>query len=71
MEAASPRTAAAVTVTEEDRREAGNTINRILVLKLRAKQKKITWTEDTVDNEHLNRKSSKSKIGLTRAMVGF
>lgn len=64
MEPANPRTAAAVTVTEEARQEAGHTNNRILVLKLRAKQKKITWTEDTVDNEHLNRKSSKSTIRL-------
>jgi protein phosphatase 1 regulatory subunit 11 len=48
-----------VTVTEPERVEAGQTINRILVLKLRQKQKKISWTEDTVDNEHLGRKSSK------------
>lgn len=51
-----------VTVVEPERLEAGATINRILVLKLRQKQKKITWTDDTVDNEHLGRKSSKRKI---------
>jgi hypothetical protein len=24
-------------------------------------QKKVTWTEDTIDNEHMNKKKSKSK----------
>lgn len=57
-----------VTVTEPDRVEAGQTINRILVLKLRQKQKKISWTEDTVDNEHLGRKSSKRKNTLDLEM---
>jgi hypothetical protein len=57
-----------VTVTEPERVEAGQTINRILVLKLRQKQKKISWTEDTVDNEHLGRKSSKRKNTLDLVM---
>lgn len=51
-----------VVITNPAEREAGTTINRILVLKLREKQgKKVKWTEDTVDNEFLNKKSSKRK----------
>lgn len=55
-----PSSSVTVTVSEPERLEAGQAINRILVLKLRQKQKKITWTDDTVDNEHLGKKSSKS-----------
>jgi len=32
-------------------------------LKLRL-SKKVTWTEDTVDNEHMNKKKSKSKLHM-------
>ncbi len=49
-----------VTVTEQlqSRQE---TKSKVLVLKLREVRKsKITWAEDTVDNEHLGKKSSKS-----------
>lgn len=32
-----------------------------LVLRLQEKKNKITWTDDTIDNEKLNKKSSKRK----------
>jgi len=34
---------------------------KVTELKLKL-QKKVTWTEDTIDNEHMNKKRSKSKI---------
>lgn len=33
-----------------------------LVLRLQEKKNKITWTDDTIDNEKLNKKSSKRKL---------
>lgn len=46
-----------VLVTVKDEQEKNNV--KDLKLKL---PKKVTWTEDTVDNEHMNKKKSKSKI---------
>jgi hypothetical protein len=35
---------------------------KVVIKDLKLKlQKKVTWTEDTVDNEHMNKKKSKSK----------
>jgi hypothetical protein len=55
---------ATVTITDPQQVQAGETINRILILKLRQKEKKIKWSEEVIDNEHLGRKSSKSKIAF-------
>ena len=35
-----------------------------LVLRVKEKKTKITWTDETVDNEHMNKKSSKSELRL-------
>lgn len=39
-----------------------------LTLKL---PKKVTWTEDTIDNEHMNKKKSKSKINLNQLLLNY
>jgi hypothetical protein len=46
-----------VTLTEDKKEE-----DKKLVLKLKEKKNKITWTEDTVDNENMGKKSSKRMI---------
>ncbi len=52
------RPASTATVTETT---TTKTAPKQLVLRLKeTKKAAITWTEDTVDNENLNRKSSKS-----------
>ncbi len=50
-----------ITITEPERVNAANTINRILTLHLR-ERKKVKWAEDVVDNENMGKKSSKSKL---------
>mmetsp|Transcript_31334 Transcript_31334/g.23281 ORF Transcript_31334/g.23281 Transcript_31334/m.23281 type:complete len:99 (-) Transcript_31334:53-349(-) len=47
------------TLTETIPQSGVSTNNQVLVLRLREAKKGITWTEDTIDNEHLGRKSSK------------
>ena len=58
MEHSDNRTAQTTTVTAEGK--------QVLVLKLKDDEKKptVTWTEDTVNNEHMGRKSSKSKFPI-------
>jgi len=51
---------ATVTTTETEIETANKT--KVLILKLREKQQKVSWTENTVDNENMGRKSSKSKM---------
>ena len=37
-------------------------INKVEMKELKLKlRKKVAWTEDTIDNEHMNKKKSKSK----------
>jgi len=43
---------------EEDNKQDSETKVTELTLKL---PKKVTWTEDTIDNENMNKKRSKSK----------
>ncbi|XP_020829849.1 E3 ubiquitin-protein ligase PPP1R11 isoform X1 [Phascolarctos cinereus] len=52
-------TETSVTVTTEPVRRTGE--NRSLTIKLRKRKpdKKVEWSSDTVDNEHLGRRSSK------------
>ncbi|XP_016286419.2 E3 ubiquitin-protein ligase PPP1R11 isoform X1 [Monodelphis domestica] len=52
-------TETSVTVTTEPVRKTGE--NRSLTIKLRKRKpdKKVEWSSDTVDNEHLGRRSSK------------
>jgi protein phosphatase 1 regulatory subunit 11 len=55
----------ATTIEEADPESQEKQPSKVLVLKLKAKKKpKVTWTEETVDNEHLDKKSSKSKYIL-------
>jgi hypothetical protein len=39
----------------------------VITLRARAPRKKVVWTDDTVDNEHMNKKKSKCEctLGLT------
>jgi hypothetical protein len=40
-----------------------NKENKVEVKELKLKpEKKVTWTEDTIDNEHMNKKKSKSNF---------
>ncbi|XP_043533981.1 E3 ubiquitin-protein ligase PPP1R11 [Chiloscyllium plagiosum] len=53
---------ASSTVTETvDRHQATDVENRSITIRLRKRKtnKKVEWTSDTVDNEHLGRRSSK------------
>jgi len=45
--------------TEVQRKQEPKTKVSEMTLKL---PKKVRWTEDTIDNEHMNKKKSKSKI---------
>lgn len=45
--------------------------NRSLTIKLRKRkpEKKVEWTSDTVDNEHMGRRSSKCECGVLAALA--
>lgn len=58
MESAPSTTGSSVTTTITQTQ----TRNRVLVLRLNNEERKkpgVTWTEDTIDNEHMDKKSSK------------
>lgn len=49
----------------EPKNQLEKEIVKVTVKDLKLKlQKKVTWTEDTIDNEHMNKKKSKSKLKL-------
>ncbi len=50
---------------ETKRKESKNKITE-LTLKL---QKRVSWTEDTIDNEHMNKKRSKSNKNKTKKFL--
>jgi hypothetical protein len=41
------------------------------ILKLRSAKKKVIWTEETVDNEHLGKKSSKSIFSILLLIISL
>jgi hypothetical protein len=56
------------TITEQSspsvKQEAEKREEKVLVLKLKEKPKpRVSWAEDTVDNEGMNRKKSNRKFG--------
>jgi len=51
------KAAGSMVVVEETEKEEPEVVQIVL----KRKNKKVEWTEDTVDNEHLNKKSSKSE----------
>jgi hypothetical protein len=46
-------------IEEREKKQENKTQIKEIKLKL---PKKVTWTEDTIDNENMNKKRSKSKI---------
>ena len=47
----------------ETKLEVKDKAEKVIIKDLKLKlSKKVTWTEDTIDNEHMNKKKSKSKF---------
>ena len=67
MQATTKRTVSDVVSVEETTQTAKNRPKRRLrELQLRPH---VHWTEDTIDNEHMNKRKSKSRFRLTRCCV--
>jgi 3'-phosphoadenosine 5'-phosphosulfate (PAPS) 3'-phosphatase len=52
----------AVTVLAEEKKKKEE--EKILRLRLKTEAKAVKWTEETVNNEHMGKRSSKSKLCL-------
>ena len=59
-----------VLISQKAKKKPKQQEEKVIRMKLKA-EKQVRWTEDTIDNEHMNKRKSKSKSNLTYLPVVY
>ena len=59
-----------VLISQKAKKKPKQQEEKVIRMKLKA-EKQVRWTEDTIDNEHMNKRKSKSKSNLTFLLVVY